>query len=297
MGEIAPFVPAIPAMIVGHALDGSTPPLGLGEPFALLGGDRLGPDGIPFQVMHDHQPMFLRWVTQSCEASLTAERFWFRGRAAIFTGWKGAGRTHAARWLARCAGVPHVILNISDPIIASAVASSGAVSEALVALPITVAMAAKRCANPMVSVIGVDQASDDVKAGLAAMMDKDAGVYWSEDQLGTCVDLSQVTWIIQAESAASLPPAIRNEATNVAFSAAPRQIESVFTLSIMLEVMADLGVEPTDPSYAWSRIKDQLPSYYQLSGKALYADMIDAISSLKHVPLLEARGDPDDVPY
>lgn len=297
MGEIASFVPAITAMIVGHALDGSTPPLGLGEPFALLGGDRLGPDGIPFQVMHDHQPHFLRWVNQSCEASLAAERFWFRGRAAVFTGWKGAGRTHAARWLARCAGVPHVILNISDPIIASAVASSGAVSEALVAMPITVAMAAKRCANPIVSVVGADQASDDVKAGLAAMMDKDAGVYWSEDQLGTCVDLSEVSWVIQAENAASLPSAIRNEATNVVFSAAPNRIESVFTLSIMLEAMHDLGVEPTDPTYGWSRIKDQLSGYYQLSGKTLYADLLNAISSLKHVPLLGVRDDSDDVPY
>lgn len=297
MGEIAPFAPAIPAMIVGHALDGSTPPLGLGEPFALLGGDRLGPDGIPFQVMHDHQPNFLRWVNQSCDASLAAERFWFRGRTAIFTGWKGAGRTHAARWLARCAGVPHVILNVSDPIIASAVAASGAVSEALVALPVTTAMAANRCANPIVNVVGADQASDDVKAGLAVMMDKDAGVYWSEDQLGTCVDLSEVTWVLQVESAASLLSTIRNEATTVVFSAAPRSFESVFTLSIMLEAMADLGVEPTDPTYAWSRLKDRLPDYYQLSGKVLYADMIDALSSLKHVPLPHAHGDPDDVPY
>lgn len=272
MGEIAPFMPAIPAMIVGHALDGSTPPLGLGEPFALLGGDRLGPDGIPFQVMHDHQPTFLRWVTQSCEASLAAERFWFRGRTAIFTGWKGAGRTHAARWLARCAGVPHVILNISDPIIASAVASSGGVTEALGALPITVAMAAKRCANPVASVVGVDQASDDVKAGLAAMMDKDAGVYWSEDQLGTCVDLSEVTWCIQAESVRSLPSTIRNGATMVAFDAGPRRLESVFALSVMLEAMADLGVEPTDPRYGWSRVKERLADHYQRSGKALYAD-------------------------
>lgn len=193
--------------------------------------------------------------------------------------------------------MPHVILNVSDLIIASAVASSGGVSEALGALPMTIATATQRCANPITSVVGVDQASDDVKAGLAAMMDKDAGVYWSEDQLGTCVDLSEVTWCIQAESAASLPAAIRNEAANVVFSTAPQSIESVFTLSIMLEAMADLGVEPTDPNYGWSRIKKQLSDYYQLSGKALYDDMINAISSLKHVPLLDVHSYADDVPF
>lgn len=297
MGEITTFTPAMPAMIVGHALDGSTPPLGLGEPFALLGGDRLAPDDIPFKVMHDHQPQFIHWVSRSCETAIAADRFWFCARPAIFVGWKGAGRTHAARWLARCAGLPHVILNVSDPIIASAVASSGGVSEALVALPITVAMAANRCANPIVDVIGIDQASDDVKAGLAAMMDTDAGVYWSEDQLATCVDFSEVTWVIQTESAAALPSIIRNATTTVAFSAPPRGIDSVFTLSVMLEAMGDLGVEPTDPTYGWSRIRDRLSGHYQPSGKALYADIVDALYSLKHAPLTDLRDYPDDVPY
>ena len=142
MNGITAFEPAIPAMVVGRSFDGSPPPLGLGEPFALLGGDRLGPDGIPFQVMHEHQPGFLRWVTQSCQASLAAERPWFRGRPVVLTGEQGVGRTHAARWLARVAGPPHVVLNLTDPVIAANVTASGRVNEALWASPITVAMAA-----------------------------------------------------------------------------------------------------------------------------------------------------------
>ena len=43
-----PFHPATPAIIVGHSATADVPPLGLGEPFALLGGDRLGSSGIPF---------------------------------------------------------------------------------------------------------------------------------------------------------------------------------------------------------------------------------------------------------
>lgn len=297
MGNITPFVPATPAMIVGHALDGSTVPLGLGEPFALLGGEKLGPDGISFAVMHEHQPAFLRWVRQSCEASLAAERFWFKGRPAILTGPQGAGRTHAARWLAFCAGVPHVILNISDPVIAGSVAASGGVSEALGASPITIAMAARRCANPVVSAIGIEQASDDVKAGLAAMMDKDTGAYWSEDQLGTCVDLSEVTWVVQAHNLNAVPPVIRNEAATIQLNSPPHGHESVFALSIMLEVMRDLGVEAADPTYRWARICAHLSHAYGPTGKSLYANMRHVISNLQRTPLIEAANEPDDLPF
>lgn len=196
MNGIAPFEPATPAMVVGQSFDGASPPLGLGEPFALLGGERLGPDGIPFLAMHDHQPKFLEWLAESCRNLLAAERPWFRAEPMVITGPPGAGRTHAARWLARVAGVPHVILNLTDPLVAANIAASRRVNEALWASPITIAMAATRCANPVVSVIGTDRMSDDVASGLASMIDPDTSVFWSEDQLGTCVDLSEVTWIL-----------------------------------------------------------------------------------------------------
>ncbi len=60
MNSLAPLRPARPAMIVGRAFDDCPAPLGLSEPFALDGGDRLGPDGIAFELMHEHQPAFLR---------------------------------------------------------------------------------------------------------------------------------------------------------------------------------------------------------------------------------------------
>lgn len=291
MNRIAPFEPATPAMVIGQSFDGSPPPLGLSEPFALLGGDRLGPDGIPFRIMHEHQPAFRRWVTQSCEASLAAERPWFRGRPLLLTGTSGAGRTHAARWLARIVGVPHVILNVSDPVIAANIAASGRVNEALWASPVTVAMAAARCANPLVTVLGADLASDDVKAGLVTMIDPDTSIFWSEDQLRTAVDFGEVTWIIQCEQLATLPTTLRNLATSVALHQPPARIDSVFTLSVMLEVMGDLGIESTDPAFSWSRIRSQLPHSYHTTGKGLYAQMVNALTNLKHGRLITVADD------
>lgn len=295
MNSVAPFEPATPAIVVGQSFGGATPPLGLGEPFALLGGDRLGPDGIPFHIMHEHQPRFVEWVAQSCRAMLDAERPWFRGGPLLLGGPPGAGRTHAARWLARVAGVPHIILNLSDPLVAMNIAASRRVNEALWASPITIAMAATRCANPIVSVLGVDKLSDDVAAGLASMIDPEFGVMWSEDQLRTSIDLSEVTWILQCEQPGVVSRTLRKDIELVMLGSPPHGPDTVFALSILLEAMSDHGIEPGDPAYSWERIMGQLPSYHCSSAKALYANVSNAIASLQHGTV--AAIDDDDVPF
>lgn len=283
MNSVAPFEPATPAMIVGRAFDDRAVPLGLDQPFALLGGDRLGPAGIPFLVMHEHQPNFLRWVESSCQAQLAAERPWFGAPPLILTGPQGAGRTHAARWLARTAGVPHAIVNLTDPLIAANFAASRSVNETLWASPITIAMAASQCANPIVTVLGADQVSDDVSAGLAAMMDPDLCRAWAEDQLQTYVDLGEVTWIVQCDEPGKLPRAIRRGASLVHLMDAPHGDDHVLALSIALEVMGDLGVDPGDPAYSWSRIQSYLPNHYGARhAKRLYAGFSIAVASIRN---------------
>ncbi len=292
MNDISAFEPATPAIVVGRSFDGSPPPLGLGEPFALLGGDRLGPDGVAFRVMHDHQPGLLRWIRQSCHASLVAERPWFKGSPLLLPGRNGAGRTHAARRLAAAAGVPHVIINLSDPVIAANIAASRRVNEALWALPTTIAMAATRCANPVATVIGADQASGDVTAGLLSMIDPDLGRSWSEDQLRTHVDFSEVTWIVQCDDVAGLPADLRNSATPVVLERTQPRIESVFTLSIMLEAMSDLGIDPADPLYSWVRIRGKLGQHHAGGCARVYADMVNTLMALQQMPIGEENRRP-----
>ncbi|WP_242154038.1 hypothetical protein [Sphingomonas sp. BAUL-RG-20F-R05-02] len=277
MDVIAPFQPATPAMIVGHAGPGEPLPLELGEPFALLGGDRLGPEGIPFLVMHEHQPDFLRWVRECCAAMLAAERPWFGGGRLVIGGAAGAGRTHAARWLARVVGVPHGVLNLTDPVIAANVAASGEISEALGASPVTVAMATARCANPIVTVVGADQVGDDVLAGLNAMIDPERCRRWREDRLGVDVDLGEVTWILQSHGARAIPSWVAPGAAEVTLQASPSRKNTVLALSICLEAMGDLGIDPRAERLSWNQISEQLPNDGLRSAKMIYANMVNAL--------------------
>ncbi len=288
MGELSAFTPAIPAMIVGHGHDDAALPLGLGEPFALLGGDKLGPDGIPFRVMHEHQPKFLAWVTESCSACLAAERPWFRGAPVWLTGPSGAGRTHAARWLARVAGAaarhsqPHRSGDRRQR------RGLGTGRRGAMASPVTVAMTATRCANPVVTVLGADQVSDDVIAGLAWMMDPEGGVAWREDQLGVSVDLGEITWVLQGERMRVIPAMLEERLTSVSLMSPASSVDSVFGLSVMLEAMGDLGVDLSDPAFAWDPFWTQLPRRHVASAKALYTLMVEAIrqvgAALRPIP-------------
>lgn len=281
MATVSTFQPATPAMIVGHGKGDEPLPLELGEPFALLGGDRLGPDGIPFMMMHEHQPDLLGWVRARCTAMLAAERPWFSGGTLILGGVPGAGRTHAARWLARIVGASHAVINLTNPVIAANISASGEISEALGASPVTIAMAADRCANPIVTVVGADRVGDDVLAGLAAMIDPERCRRWREDRLGVDIDLGEVTWVLQRDGNRPIPSWVAPEALTVGLRAMPRGTDHVLALSICLEAMGDLGIDPRTSSCSWQRISEQLPRSGHATAKALYADMVDALRALQ----------------
>jgi hypothetical protein len=270
------FQQARPAMIVGHTLSQAMPPLGLGEPFALLGGDRLGPAGIPFTLGHEWQPRFLDAVCDACTNLLLAERPWFRMPPALLVGPNGAGRTHAARALAKAAGVAHVILNLSDPVIAANVSASSEVSEALWVTPIVTGMAATRIANPVVSVIGADRDLNAAVA-LASMIDPVSGRAWHEDRIGTTVDLGEVTWLVQANAPADLPEPLREQLTVIAMERTFCRLESQVLLSLLCEVLNDLNIEPSDPSVSWDDIMSRLQMGQAASPKQAYGRLKMAV--------------------
>lgn len=269
------FHPATPAMIVGHSTSAEAPPLGLGEPFALLGGDRLGPSGIPFTVAHEWQPAFLDAVTAACDDLLVAERPWFRMPPTVLLGPDGTGRTHAARSLARAAGVPHVILNLSDPVIAANIAS-GEINEALWVSPVVTAMAATRCANLVVTVIGAGRHADAAVA-LAGMIDPVLGRAWAEERIATVVDLGEVSWIFQAATVAEIPVLLRDYLSVVQMQKVSCVRDSQIMVSLLSEVLDDLNLSPADPAVSWKAVALRLSQYHLLSPKLAYVTLRNAV--------------------
>ncbi|CAM3248965.1 hypothetical protein SPAN111604_13055 [Sphingomonas antarctica] len=292
----APFQPATPAMIVGHSMAASTPPLGLGEPFALMGGDRLGPGGIAFDLGHGWQRDFVDAVADACDDLLAAERPWFKMPATALVGRAGCGRTHAARMLASAAAVTHVILNLSDPVIAMNVSASGGINEALWVSPVVTAMAATRCANPVVTVAGAEHNADAAMA-LVAMVDPMLGRAWREDRIATSVDLGEVSWFIQCSDPSNLPLPLADRLRVVPMRQKNVVPDTTIALSLLIEVLADLGLARNDPAVVWHDIVDRIDWRGLTTPAKAYADLRSAVIQAQYDFATERHATADLDPY
>jgi hypothetical protein len=278
---------ALPAMIVARGSDDSQPPMGLGEPFALMGGDRLHAGGIPFLFGHEWQPSLRNVVIEACEAALEAQRVWFRMPPCVLVAEPGVGRTHAARCLAHAMNVPHVILNLADPVVANSLSRPGIFREALAVSPIVAMMAAKRIANPVVSVVGVG-VHPDADAVLADMIDPETSHAWHEHEFALDVDLGEVSWLVQVDEGYDLPAPIEKHLTLVPLEHDPAREQEV-VLSVALEVLRDLGLSPSDPVLEITKLFTER-SRFALNVSDLYAQLWDYFVEQKYQHALAAHG-------
>lgn len=276
MNDLSIFSGARPAMIVGKSFAGHPAPLDLDKPFALVGGEKLADDGVGFELMHEHQPDFLKWVAESCHTSLAAGRDWFHGSAVSLSSGSACGPLHAARTLAHVIGAPHVILDLANPSVANSLASSKKIGEDGWATPLTVAMAAHRCANPVASVVNFDRVTDDVLVGLFSMIDPNTSSLFTEDKLRVTLDLSQVTWMIQQKNAPRASQLLAEMAEPMHFNSFPTGRETTAVLSILLEVIRDLDLDASDPALDWSKIAPRLDGHHS-SASGLYDEMRRAV--------------------
>ena len=268
--------PQPPTMIVGKSMVGETPPLGLGEPFRLGGGDRLTPAGIPHAIIHDHQPALREAVAAACQACIENERGWFR-TSLVLVG-KDTGRRHAARFLAQVARVPHVRLDNDQLARCAAAGEISPRSDAQWVSPVATAMAAARCANPIVSVPEADALSPESLAALKLMAGPSAGQVWPELRLRTFVDLSEVSWVLQVSDPSKLPPELLGGAYVVEMDDLWHAGDTLRT-SVTLEVLHDLDRKPEPAHLTGHRTSRGVPSPAQL-----YQDIRSALKD--DTPLL-----------
>ncbi|MCD2323060.1 hypothetical protein LQ953_03410 [Sphingomonas sp. IC-56] len=188
--------------IVGRSYTSRPMSLGLEAPLPVLGGSRAAIDGLrlaDFSWQPD-VPSLLESAIRSAETG----RMNFG--AVLLEGEAGAGRTHLARRLSHLAGLPHVLLDLGAPDGMQQLWQSRRGPDLVLPSAPVLAMAAARCANPVISVTGIEQLGADAQGHLARMIDPHEAVAWRDHAAGGTVDLSQVSWMIQSHVPGLLSP-------------------------------------------------------------------------------------------
>ena len=225
-------------------------PFGLDRPLELRGGGVLGPDRLVAGIPLDWQPDLLSFVAAACRRQTQADRPWLSMPPVALLGPEGSGRTHAARTIARHAGLPFLAIDVAHrtagdrPLDYADAARCGLT---LPTLPV-LALAATRCANPLVLVTGVDLAGEDALGQLSAMIDPVTAGRWVEQGIRATIDLGQVSWMLSASTDQRLPPALSAAVSRVAVNPpAHGSVERrIMAASVLAEVMADLGIVADD---------------------------------------------------
>lgn len=197
-------VDAVPHVVVAHCAPGGRAPLGLGRALPLLGGGaRLAPCGLPSDCGMDHLPHFRSIVADACRLQWLRSANWFWQKPTALVGPDGTGRGLAARWLAFATGLP--LFRFDPRSLAGSHRHDVWPSELLVPPLPAIAIAASACANPIILLEIDEEPIEAVDELLAKMVDRQLTARWLDETTGAVLDMSHVTWIVQAER---LPPAL-----------------------------------------------------------------------------------------
>ena len=188
------------AVAIAPGCGANDAPFGLDRPLPLLGGGaRLNPCGTASRLGMEHLPRFRSHVAQACRSQTRSSRDWYAQPPVALLGPPGVGRGLAAEWLARAAGLPLCRVSAEHLFEENTLGCSPS-GRSVPPRPV-IAMAAARCANPVVLVELPSQVDlpDDAAVRLATMIDPLRSARWLDAGSGTIFDLSHINWIIQAE--------------------------------------------------------------------------------------------------
>lgn len=175
--------------------------LGLDEPLPLLGGGaRLLPGGLASLTGADHLPGFRSIVASACRDQAERGRNWYRHPPTALLAPVGTGRGLAAHWLARVSGLP--LFSMPADRLVRSTDLHGRTPGSRLPPPPVLAIAAARCANPiiLVEVPAEEDLEPAAAACLASIVDPARNARWLDPEFEAVFDLSHVNWIIQADT-------------------------------------------------------------------------------------------------
>jgi hypothetical protein len=229
-------------MVVAESFTAQSTGLGLGSPLALRGGE-------PDVLRRLARELGLGWHTQLrsiIDQAILAARDerspWFKLPPLALIGERGVGRTHAARRIAYAAGLPHVSLDFADPAGVSQLDPQLCGPDlVLPSLPV-LAMAIGGCANPGVSVVGVECLELASTHRLAAMINPASAAKFIDHATGCRVDLRQVNWLVQCSDLGALAPALAHSLLPVELIWPDERDLPLHVAEVLAEAAIDAGV-------------------------------------------------------
>lgn len=248
-----------PHVVIAESMGPHPAPLGLDAPLALLGGgDRLMPGGMASALGIDHVRGLRTFMAEACRSQVLAGRDWYQQPPLALLGQHGVGKGFAARWIARHAGLPLFRMPVTYDFAANQPDSDG-VEMRLPAVPL-IAMAASRCANPIVVVeLDVDHPPEGVALEeLVRMLDPRRNERWLDKAQDAIFDLGHISWIVQVHGrpqprggvhdpnasrgiTAALPPLLADLIKDVGLIlriGPPSELEDMRRLDVAVEICA-----------------------------------------------------------
>lgn len=230
------------SMVVAEGFTAAGPRLGLGLPLDLRGGGDPALAALSTELGFGWQHELRAVVDPAVARAQDGRTPWLKLPPLLLLGERGAGRTHVARRIAQLACLPHVTLDFTDPAgveqLWPRVCGPDLV---LPSLPV-LAMAVGGCANPVVSVLGVECLDVPTQHRFAAFIEKRSAARHLDYAAAGTVDLTQVNWMVQGADASMIAPKLLQLLSPAELHRPDPQSLPLHVVEVLAEAAIDLGL-------------------------------------------------------
>jgi hypothetical protein len=263
-------------MVVGTSFSSRPMGLGLDGELELRGCDKFALAQLQFAADVAPQPELAQIIRRALQTAQAAGRTWLRFGALLLEGTPGAGRTHLARRLAYLAGLPHAIFDLTEHGTFGSFRDAPQGPDLVLPCAPVVAMAATRCANPVITVLGVEGLDATAQVQLARMIDPDTAGRWVDHTLGGSVDLRQVSWLIQSH----VPGQLVRELERLLHPVTLRPPTGADLAVHAAEVLAEAAIDANAPALAAEVVEHMLADLHHCHESRSTAHLYDRARTL-----------------
>lgn len=246
------------AMTVAQGFSCRPPMLGFDSCLALRGGSEAELARLRMELDFSWQPALASVFASAIERAQSPQSPWITIAPVLLLGENGVGRTHVARRFAYLAGLPHSTLDLEDVGVTARMQGISRGPDVPIPLAPVLAMAASGCANPVITVIGMESASESVQIDLARMIDPATADRWPDSSVGATIDLRQVSWFVQGQRSEHLAAPLSALLQRIELTRPSGSEWCLHVAEIIAEAMADENARPPTTGHYLKTLLDSL---------------------------------------